>query len=334
MTVKLYKPLENKIYDITKALASFTWSGATLSAGRTLEISYVNAPYDKYVNLPQISVGDFVSLSDDSLFSNQELFYGQFLGITRSSATGTISFTAYDSMKNLLESTGKYNFKNMTPEAIAVQVLTDLQVPYGTIVSTGINIKSLLADGTSFYDIIMGSYTQAHKINGKYYMAMIWDRKFNVYEAKYYVSKLVLSDELNITSSSIEESSDQIVNRVKIYDDKGNQIGEVKDDGSISKFGVYQNVYSKEDGADPMAAAKSMLSVTPKQKITVNVIGDINCLSGYNVKVHDGATGLDARYWIISDKHTWSNGIHMMDLELQFDQIMDEKEIQEEEAKS
>ena len=61
-TVKLYKPKENKSYDITEALASYSWSGATLSAGRTLEIDCVNAPYDSNVKAPQISLGDFVAL--------------------------------------------------------------------------------------------------------------------------------------------------------------------------------------------------------------------------------------------------------------------------------
>lgn len=322
-TVKLYKPKENKSYDITEALASYSWSGATLSAGRTLEIDYVNAPYDSNVKVPQISLGDFVALLSDS---GQEIFFGQLYGIERSSNIGTISYTAYDAMKNLLESSGKYNFKNRTPEAITVQVCTDLGIPTGTLAPTGINIKSLLADEKSIYDIIMEAYTKAHVIDGKYYMALIWNRMLNVYESNYYVANFELSDDLNISSASITENVDSLQNKIKIYDENGKQIGEVKDDDSISTFGVFQGIYTKEKNVNPQTGATAKLSSKPTQKISISAIGDINCLSGYNVMVKDSATGVHARYWIISDKHTWSDGNHMMDLELQFDRIMDQKE--------
>ena len=42
-------------------------------------------------------------------------------------------------MKCLLESTGKYNFKNVTPEAEAAQVCADVQMPVGELAATGIN---------------------------------------------------------------------------------------------------------------------------------------------------------------------------------------------------
>ena len=46
--------------------------------------------------------------------------------------------------------------------------------------------------------------------------------------------------------------------------------------------------------------------------------------------VQDAATGLAGRYWISSDTHTWQNGIHTMELDLEFEAMMNEKEIKEE----
>lgn len=235
-------------------------------------------------------------------------------------------------MKNLLESEGMYNFKNRTPEDIAVQVLTDLQIPIGEIAKTGINIKSMICDGTAPYDIVMSAYTQAYRIGGKKYFPMIWNRAFNVYEANWIVTNFELSDDSNITKASISESMDSVKNRISIYDENGKQIGEIKDDASIQTYGVYAAVYKREEGVDPNAAAKTILKVLPSQTIKLEAVGDINCLSCYGVNVRDTSTGLLGRYWIRSDKHTWSAGTHTMELELAFEKIMDEKEITAEEG--
>ena len=231
-------------------------------------------------------------------------------------------------MKNLLESNGRYNFKNTTPEAIAAQVLADIQVPYNHLELTGINIKSMICDSKALYDIIMGAYTQAYRITGNRYIPMIWQRAFGVWPAVYTVENFLLSDELNVTAASISEAMDGIKNTVKIYDDKGNQVGEVKDDSSLQKFGTFQDVYTVEKGVDPTTAAKNMLKVNPTQNISLSAIGDRNCLSGYSVAVKDAATGLSGKYWIKTDKHTWQGGTYQMELELSFEQLMDEKDIE------
>lgn len=328
MKANLIKPSENKIYDISDACESVAWSGSALSAGRNAEIAYINAPTDSNIAIPQISTGDFLALEENG----KEFFYGQFMGAERSSELGTITHTATDFMKNLLESEGMYNFKSRTPEDIATQVLTDLQIPIGEIAKTGINIKSMICDGTAPYDIVMSAYTQAYRIGGKKYFPMIWNRAFNVYEANWIVTNFELSDDSNITKASISESMDSVKNRISIYDENGKQIGEIKDDASIQTYGVYAAVYKREEGVDPNAAAKTILKVLPSQTIKMEAVGDINCLSCYGVNVRDTSTGLLGRYWIRSDKHTWSAGTHTMELELAFEKIMDEKEITAEEG--
>lgn len=326
MIVQLIKPEQNSIYDISDVIESVSWSGSILSAGRSLEFSILNNPYDPDLKIPVVSVGDYISF----LIEAEELFYGQIFSIERSTSIGTITYTAYDMMKNLLESTGKYNFKNTTPEAITAQVLADIQVPYSYLEPTGINIKSMLCDSKTYYDIIMGAYTQAYKVTGNRYLPMIWQRAFGVWLAVYTVGNFVLSDDLNMTATSISETLDGITNKIRIYDDKGKQVGEVKDDSSLQKFGTFQDIYTAEKGVDSTMAAKNMLKVNPEQTISLSAIGDKNCLSGYSVTVKDTATGLSGKYWIKTDKHTWQNGTYLMELELSFEQLMDEKEIDEE----
>lgn len=329
MTLELIKMQQNQLYDISEAVESVSWSGSVLSAARTVEFAILNDPYDPGLQLPDICTGDYISLSVDT----GELFFGQIFGIEKSTAIGTITYTAYDMMKNLLESNGRYNFKNITPEAIAAQLLADIEVPYNYLEPTGVNIKSMICDSVSYYDIIMGAYTQAYRMTGNRYLPMIWQREFGVWPAVYTVSNFTLSDESNITAASLSESMNDIKNVIKIYDDKGNQVGEVADDPSTYLFGIFADVYDVEKGVDPTTGAKSKLKVTPTQTVSITAVGDLNCLSGYSVMVKDAATGLSGKYWIKSDKHIWQNGTYMMELDLSFEQLMDEKEIETEKEK-
>lgn len=318
------------IYDISGACARIIWKGSASEASRSVDFDYINAPYDKTVNLPSIATGDYISLEDSK---EGEIFFGQIFGVEKSSQTGTITFTAYDMMKHLLESTGQYNFKNLTAEAIASQVCADIQVPIRHLHPTGVNIASMICDKMKMYDIVMAAYTRAHRITGDKYFAMIYKRGLGVYKTEWAVKGFTLSENSNIFASSISETMDEIKNKILIFDDKGKQIGEVKDDESLKKFGVFQEIYSKEEGVDATTGAKNLLRVKPTQAIKISAIGDINCLSCYFVQVKDTATGLSGKYWISSDSHTFENGIHKMELELRFDSLMDAKDIKEETEK-
>ena len=329
MVIKLIKDT-GTIYDISNACTRIIWKGSASEASRSVDFDYINAPYDKTVNLPSVATGDYISLEDSK---EGEIFFGQIFGVEKSSQTGTITFTAYDMMKHLLESTGQYNFKNLTAEAIASQVCADIQVPIRHLHPTGVNIASMICDKMKMYDIVMAAYTKAHKITSDKYFAMIYKRGLGVYKTEWAVKGFILSESTNIYASSISESMGDIKNKVLIFDDKGKQIGEVKDDGSIKKFGIFQEIYSKEEGIDPNTGAKNLLKTQPAQSIKISAVGDINCLSCYFVQVKDTATGLSGKYWIASDSHTFENGVHKMELELKFDSLMDTKDIKEESEK-
>ncbi|MBQ0079697.1 MAG: hypothetical protein KBS66_07410 [Eubacterium sp.] len=331
MNIVLIKPTGEQ-FNITRAVSRVTWRGSASSAARELAFSYINAPFDSF-GLPNISTGDIVAFSE----AGDEVFYGQLFGSERSSAVGTITYNAYDYMKHLLESKGQYNFKNMTPEAIAMMVCSDAGIPLRvangvpSIYVTGVNIASMICDNMTLYDIIMAAYTKAHRITGDKYFPMIYKRGLGIYKSNWIVSGFELADDENLMSSSIKESMDAIVNKVRVYDTAGNQIGEVTDNDSLELFGTFQQIYKQEDGVDPVVAATNLLHVLPSQKINVSCVGDINCISHYFVYVRDRSTGLVGRYWISSDEHTWENGAHTMELELTFDSIMSERDASGEE---
>ncbi len=329
MIVNLIKSSGTK-YNITNACTRITWGGASSAPCRHASFDYLNAPYDTSLNIPTVASGDWISLNDET---EGEVFYGEIYGVEKSSQIGTVTFTAYDFMKNLLESKGQYNFKNVTPEAVAAQVCADAQVPVRFLYPTGFNIASMLCDNMSLHDIIMAGYTKAYLATGKKFFPMIYKRGFSVYHAKWGVSNFQLSDKTNIYESNITETVENLKNVIKIYDAAGNQLGEHRIQESIQKYGVFQDIYTQEEGVDAATAAYNMLHVTPEQTIKVSAIGDINCLSNYSVEVRDGATGLYGRYWITSDEHVWENGNHKMDLELTFEAFMAKVDSTQEQTK-
>lgn len=299
---------------------SIEWGGDITSAARTADVSIINAPYDPNMNrMPEIASGDYISMEDGN-----ELFYGQFRGIERSSETGTITYNASDIMIHLLNSRGKYNFKSLSPEEITLMVCRDIGMETGQIASTGIIIPSMLCDSDTYYDIIMKAYTKAFMVNGIKYMCAIKNRKLDVIEKGKLAYGITLSDKVNLYNASISESTESVINQVKIYDGQGNQIGEVRDELSIAKYGMFQGNYTAESGIDPNTAARNLMK-EPEQTLSIEAIGNINCTAGNAVTVKDAATQMQGLYWIKSDRHTWQGGVHTMQLDLIFKDMMDTK---------
>jgi len=315
--------------DITQAVISVTWSGSVSQAARTVELSVVNAPNDKNITDLKLNIGagEVIKLYEDGWM----IFCGEVQSVKRTSETGAITYTCYDLLNHLLKSTGVYNFSNTTAERIAKKVCADLKIKIGSLVKTKAPIKKMILDGDTFYDIIMKAYTKAAKQTGKKYICRMNGSKLSVEVKGKKVKNFVLAEECNITNTEYEETMENMVNAVKIYDEKGKQVGEVKKEQWVEKYGLFQQIYKKEKGINEQAAAKSMLQGIEKRVTVEGINGDLKCIAGNGVEVYDKATGLNGLFWIDSDTHTWENGTHIMSLELNFKNIMDSKEYEENE---
>ena len=85
----------------------------------------------------------------------------------------------------------------------------------------------------------------------------------------------------------------------------------------------------QNDGEDATTQAKKML-VTVESSATVSgVPNDFRTVSGYSIIVQETDTGLYGQFYIESDTHTFSCGKAQMDLTLAFENLMDEREIEE-----
>lgn len=318
-----------QILDITEAVLSVSWGGSVSQAARTAEITVLNAPDDTNIeklNL-KIGAGDTIKLYENG----EVIFFGEVQIAEKLSQCGSITYSCMDLLAHLLRSTVVYNFENTTAEDITRKICADFGIETGEIAASKAPIKKMIVDGSTIYDTIMQAYTKASRQTGELYICRMNGVKLSVEIKGTKVKNFILAEEYNITNSAYQETIENMVNKVKIYDDTGEQIGVVTNDQWIRKYGIYQQVYRKESGINEVIAATNMLVGIEKRVTLDGIDGNLKCIAGNGVEVQDKTTGLSGIFWIDSDTHTWEGGAHIMNLELNFKNLMDKKEYAEQE---
>lgn len=318
ITVKLKKGASRSvIYDISRLVTSIGWSGSASEASRSLDLAVVQNPFDKELITPEIETGDIVYFYTDSVLR----LVGRVVSKSKTSSPGDVTVKVFDFMNLLLKSKVSYVFKNTTPEKIARRVLSDLGIPVGTLKRTGVIIKKWIVDEESAYNVIIGAYYRAFQKTKVRYMPVMDGVKFSIKE-RGTDSGAILRLDANVTESSVDESAEDIVNRVVIYDDKGKKIGVVQDKDSIRLFGISQEIYKKEDGVAVKEGARALLQ-SPTKEAKISALGNIDCTAGKSVTVQDTVTGLIGKFWIEDDSHSFSGNTHTMSLTLSFQNLME-----------
>lgn len=323
MIIKWTRKSNGKTKDITNYVGTITWSGSVEQAARSASVTVLNAPNDPNITALKltISAGDILALYEDGV----NIFLGEIQTAEKTGEIGTVTYNARDLLDHLLRTTHQDRFKGKTAERITALLCKKYDIPTGTIVKTKKQIKKLIIDGNSLYDIIMLAYTKASKSTGDKYMCYMKGSRLCVKKKGTVVSGYTLDERKNITTSSYEESIESMVTQVKIYNDKGKQVGVVKNAKQLERYGLYQEIYTKEKGVNAKKAARQLLNGIEK-KVNVEVIdASIKCTAGEGITVYDAATKLNGLFWISSDTHTWEGNKHTMSLELSFKNIMDKK---------
>ena len=315
----IYQKTNGEKLDITNLLTTITWSGDYKSCARKLEFSLLNSVSD--INIPKVDM----PLMSMILFyeDNNELFRG-FVYEREKSSDNTMSFLCYDYCAKLNDIKVSYNIKDETASSIYNKFLTEYKLNKGDVANATTKIKKVFL-GTTAYDMIMTAYTEESKKTGKKYMVYSKGDKFCSSEKGNVKLNLAFEEGKNILSSNFKESVSGMVNKMLIVDDNGNKVSEVKNDEWLKTYGLFQEVYKKEDNKDANAEAKALLNDI-EQSCSLSGFGDTTCITGYGVQVKDTHTGLAGLFYIDSDTHTWEGGNYTIDLELNFKNIMNEVE--------
>ncbi len=291
--------------NISNYVSSITWSGSNTEVSRKIEIQLINPI--------TINCGDNIIFYEDST----ELFRGHVFVKNKTQSQKVLNNTTYDSLIYLKNSTGTYNFKNITPEGITKKLCSDFNIPIGNVASTNINCKFLFKE-KSIYTIMMTAYTKVENITGCKYIPIMQHGKLNIIIKG---AKVISYNSNYITDTQNTESIENMVNRIKAYDDKGNYIGMIENTDWIKRFGVLQSVQTIQN--KNVRSLKNMLKGIEKT-VSMDGIGNVNCITGNAIKIKV-ANGISGLFFIDADTHTWSNGVHTMQLTLNYQNLMDEQ---------
>lgn len=324
--IEIFSLYNNITTNITPLCKTISISGDKQQIARKLEVSLAYSIFDR--NQPRTQVGPGTKVW--AILDGKEIFRG-IVWDRQLNSSEELSFTAYDYLIYLTKSKVTYNFKNITCQDATKKICSELGITVGTLASTGRFNRIIQAK--SAYEAIMEMYTQDSKLTGNQYIPVMDGLKLNVIKKGSIVSNFSLnlqlnSNENNISSVNYSDSIDSMVNRVKIYDDKNNLIGQIENSNWIKSFGVLQENYTREENINPITAAKNMLNGVT-QNVSIESVGNWDCRTGYAVRTE--IFYLDALknviMYIDGDTHTWdpATGKHIMNLTLSFKNTMDEK---------
>ena len=348
----------NKTYDITQLVQEVTWSGDYKQAARKLEFSIISSKYDKDIPQVDIQEGYMVYFYED----NEELFRGFIYTIDKEAEQ--TSYMAYDHAQKLVNIKVNYNFKDKTAKQITEQMLNDYSkwgLKKGTIIDDKVSWSKVFI-GVSMYDTIMSAYTNAHNTNDKEYMCYAKEGKIYTALKGDIKLRVQFSDKSNIVSTTYHSSIENMVNKVIVVDDSGNEVLTEQNTKDQELYGLFQEVIKAQttttetttEGSEPVTYAATPTNASNNGGYTLNtsnstaksifdwciskgfsaaaaagIVANAECESNFSTSVVNsiGASGLlqwlDGRLTSLKRKAN-ARGVSWTNLALQLQHMLDE----------
>ena len=326
-TKMIVKNRSGDLLDISELVSSVTIQGDYTQGARRLDCSYMASSLDSAVPVAQIQEYNSIYFYQD----NKVIFIGTIYEISKDSSNNLITFYAYDNGVVTLKNKATYNFNNVSVTEIINTIIKKYNIPCESFIKSDLKIDKIFFN-QSLYDIIMSVYTiLAKTTNKKYMLEWTTEGKMRIVEKGKIVLDFGFNENENLINSSYTINIDNVVNKVVIVDENYNYVKEVKDDESIKLYNVFKEYIKQGENEDATEEAKSKLKGAEK-RCTLSGFGDYTCITGRAVKVKDSYTGLIGLFYIDADTHTWENGVYNIDLELNFQNIMNEVDKSENET--
>jgi membrane protein implicated in regulation of membrane protease activity len=308
MEIRLYQ--KNTVTAVNQFVSGLTWSGDKAQASRQLA-------FDLLTDVPgrpmDVRNGDHVELLDDA---GNCKFFGMVVQVRQTAGSPAAAVTAYDRGIYLANNDGTCKFRGIDPADAAAQVCREYDIPYGRLERAGVAVSRIFA-GVSLWQIINTMYTKAGEQTGKRYMARFVGRELEVVERTVRPTSLVIRPGSNLLAASTTRSVVNLRNSVAIYDADGNRLRVLEDADAVALYGLMQRHITQRDGEDATAEAQGILDDNGEaQTISVTAMGDMDVITGNTVVVHQPDTGLQGVFWVDSDTHQWTKGLHTMRLTL------------------
>ena len=319
--------------DITMLCCGITLEGAVTAASRKLTFEVLRDHQDYYLSqIATIRRGDAIALDDGS---NEYVFYGVVWRVEEDDSSMRKTVTCYDNMKFLMASDVITNvWTGVTAIEVTQTVCEELGVTCGELPETSVKVNVNARDKNG-YEAIMIAWTETKKSTGKVYYPRMVGHRFTVIEKGTKLTNHSLKYQPeplpgNLIRVQIEEDSEEAVTSLWNRNGAGTATESETDDALVDLLGYIVGVNdvaqtTKDDDVKEINDGS--------KTCRVEAIGDWAMQTGWSVSI-DSALKTEAKLYIESDVHYYENGIHTMELELSYENSMDEIENQEIEQQS
>jgi hypothetical protein len=320
----------SKSYDITPITGPITWD-SNLSLMASMEFTIVWNDTRLFPINP-CDLGDVVILTKDG----EEVYRG-IIVTERKSGREAIKYTVYDYAWYLGKSKSVYQFNKIPASQAIKKVLTDFGMLIGNIPNMNTLIDAIYLEKPPA-EIVESIYKLEEQQTGKRFNVEMRQGKIYFEEMKDLVinGTFKLAENLwpydvlsNPLGADRTRSIESMRNRVKILIERDNNdleqakyevVAFAQDEALITKYGLIEEVFKidAEDVAKAREVARILLQRLARIQETngLKLMGDVAFKAGRLLDLIEPITGMAGRFMIIRAKHTVSNQIHTMELEL------------------
>lgn len=303
--------------DVSEFVKTVNWSGQTSSFDRKLVVSLINT-IDGRKRAFKVSEGNSLSFG----WKGKTLFIGVIFSLD-ADEEGSMSITCYDPNIYLTKSNDIRRFTNMKASDIVRKISRDYGIPVGKISDTGYVIPRLIFRDESLFNMILTALTLTRKQTGKRFFIGNDKGKITLTSPVDTKNRFVLQAGANITSASYSRSIEDTKTQVKVTggNPKKPTTSVVGNNSLRNKFGVLQHVEVMDEKASASQVKQRAATLLKEMAVindqaNVDALGIEEVISGTAIYVAEPLSSIAGSYFVSSDTHSFSDGMHTMSLEL------------------
>lgn len=266
----------------------------------------------------KVSEGNAVSLR----WGGQNVFYGYVFSI-KSTDENVLTVTAYDQTRYLKNKETKV-YENKTATKVVSEVLADFgSFKVGTLEDTGHNIKSMVEDTQTLFDIIQHALDETLTNTKKMYIFYDDFGKLMLKSLDNMMVGIVVDADTAESYDYTSSIDEQTYNRIKLYFDNEatgqRDVYIAQDSAKMAEWGYLQYSEALQKGEDGKTKADALLDLYNKKtrKLSIkNVLGDTRVRAGSMVFVSLQLWDMKVETMMLVEtcKHSFKDNEHFMDL--------------------
>lgn len=270
-------------------------------------------------NIIDFTEGDQVKFCVDGV----DVFFGFVFKKSRDKE-GIISVTAYDQLR-YFKNKDTYSYTNKTASEVIQMLASDFNLKVGTLDDTQFKIESRVEDNQTLFDIVQNALDLTLMSKNEMYVLYDDFGKITLKNIGNMKVPILIDENTGENfdySTSIDGNTYNQIKLVKEDKEKGKrEIYMTKDSSNINQWGVLQYFESIDGNVNGKAKADALLNLYNQKTRNLSIkgaFGDVRVRGGSLVAVKLDLGDVVTNSFLLVEKvaHTFSDGLHSMDLTL------------------